>query len=119
MRRKAYVLSYDKKGISTEREADSTRKSAKSKRAQQYINKIARLTTFMDFLRDMPDDPCDAWYRETFPEVSKRTMQRDFAMLNSISYLVEYKRAWECPWDKENEQPVGYYYFAEPYPYGF
>ena len=92
-----------------------------SKKARLYIDKIARLTRLMYFLRGSPDEPCEMWYRETFSEISKRTMQRDFALLDSMDYLVKYKRAWEDPYYKEldEDQPPGHYYFTEPYPYGF
>ena len=94
---------------------------AESKKACLYIDKIARLTKLIRFLRGMPDEPCEMWYRETFPEVSKRTMQRDFALMHSIDYLVKYKRAWEDLYYKEldGDKPPGHYYFEEPYPYGF
>ena len=119
MRRKAYVLEYKSEDEFTDNEAYSVPALPEGKKERQYIEKIMRLTTLMDYLRNMPDDPVEVWYTKTFPEVSKRTMQRDFALMNSILYNIEYKRAWIEAWDKENEQPVGHYYFSEPYPYGF
>ena len=56
---------------------------------------------------------CDVWYRETFPESSKRTMQRDFATLNSIGYRIYYKHHWEDPDFKDDEQPPGHYYLED------
>jgi predicted DNA-binding transcriptional regulator YafY len=118
-KQKAYVLAYKKgEGVPPDK-PNNKPEPAGGKKAEQYIEKLRRLTTLMDFLRGMTDEPCDVWYRETFPEISERTMQRDFALLRSIGYIIEYKRAWDEPWDKENELPLGFYYFMEPYPYGF
>jgi hypothetical protein len=55
-----------------------------------YMGKILRLITMMSEM-DGADDPA-AWYREQFPNLSARTMQRDFRVLNSIGYRVEYQR---------------------------
>lgn len=33
---------------------------------------------------------CKDCYRELFPEVSERTMQRDFKLLNNIGYVIQY-----------------------------
>ena len=84
-------------------------------REKQYIDKITRLTTMMS---EMPYQDCDVWYRETFPDLSERTMKRDFAILKNVefiyhdgSYEVVYKRAWEFPEIKDGEDPPGHYYF--------
>jgi len=76
----------------------------------QFIDKIIRLVTIMG---DLPFEDCDVWYRETFPYSSKRTMQRDFALLKRIGpgYRVYYKREWNDPDEKDDEQPPGHYYF--------
>ena len=67
-----------------------------------------------------------------FPNVSKRTMQRDFSELREINYVIEYKRKWrETPAERtwvdefdgevitEYEPPVGHYYLWDfiPDPY--
>ena len=81
MKRKAFVLRYNI--------ADVIPALPENKKEQQFIEKLIRLTTIMD---DMPDEDCDMWYRETFSKTSKRTMQRDFATLNSIGYEIKYER---------------------------
>jgi len=80
------------------------------KKERQFIEKIIRLMTMMD---ELPYENCDVWYREAFPESSKRTMQRDFATLKKIGpgYVIYYKREWDKPYDKDDEQPPGHYYF--------
>jgi len=83
-----------------------------SKKGQQYIDKIIRLITIMDGL---PYEDCDVWYRGTFPDASKRTMQRDFATLKTIGYEVYYKREWDDPDFKDDENPPGHYYFDGVY----
>ena len=84
-------------------------------REKQYIIKIARLITMMSAL---PEMDCDIWYQETFPDVSVRTMKRDFALLKNVKaiyhdyrYEIFYKRAWEFPELKEGEDPPGHYYY--------
>ncbi len=82
------------------------------KKDKQYIEKLIRLITIMD---DVDYEDCDVWYKATFPHTSNRTMQRDFALMKEIGYNIYYKRAWETPWEKENEDPVGHYYFEGVY----
>ena len=62
---------------------------------------------------DMPTGDPDVWYRGKFPGSSKRTMQRDFAVLKTIGYRIYYKREWENPDDKDDVQPPGHYYYDE------
>jgi predicted DNA-binding transcriptional regulator YafY len=80
-----------------------------SEPGQTYLEKLIRLITMMDDMADA-DDPA-VWYKETFPHMSKRTMQRDFATLNSIGYVISYNRdydwitgkaknKYECEWPK-------------------
>jgi predicted DNA-binding transcriptional regulator YafY len=83
-----------------------------SKKERQYIDKIIRLITMM---ADMPGEDCDKWYGETFPEMSKRTMHRDFAVLKSVGYEIKYKREWDDPEYKDDEQPIRRYYFEGVY----
>ena len=78
-----------------------------SKKERQFLEKIIRLITMMD---NFPDKDCDVWYRETFPQASKRTMQRDFAVLKAVGWLIYYKREWDDPDDKSDDEPPGHYY---------
>jgi hypothetical protein len=57
----------------------------------QYLNKLTRLITIM---RRIPDADCDIWYKQTFPDISKRTMLRDFSLLNEskLGYNIYYKK---------------------------
>ena len=111
-RRKAFVL-VDEAGKEDYRTAYRTAPDfPDGKKERQYLEKIIRLTTMMD---DLPDEDCDLWYRETFPEASKRTMQRDFATLNAIGYRIKYERD---PWnmhDAGTDLPPNHYYCDRPY----
>jgi predicted DNA-binding transcriptional regulator YafY len=108
-RRKAFVL-VDEAGNEDRQAPRRAPDFPEGKKEKQYIEKIIRLTTMMD---DLPFEDCDAWYREAFPEASKRTMQRDFAVLKRVEppYVIYYKREWENPDDKDDEQPPGHYYY--------
>jgi predicted DNA-binding transcriptional regulator YafY len=78
----------------------------------RYIKKLMRLTKMMNEM-DSADEP-DKWYAETFPDASKRTMERDFAVLNAIGYKIRYKRSEDDnvgEWDS----PLGRYYCDFPY----
>jgi len=92
--------------------------------ARQIHEKINRLTRMMSEMGEA-DDPL-IWYHETFPDVSKRTRERDFATLNSIGYYIVY----ELPKDYRNNEHYqdciedGYRYdtandpdYIEPYRY--
>jgi len=107
-RRKAFVL-MDEKGNELFRNNYRVEPDfPEGKKERQFLEKIIRLTTMMD---DLPYEDCDVWYKETFPECSKRTMQRDFAVLNEVGYEVYYKRGWESPYGEGYDQPIGRYYF--------
>ncbi|MDR0963369.1 MAG: hypothetical protein LBM60_01985 [Clostridium sp.] len=80
--------------------------------ARLYLEKIIRLTTIMDEM-DGADEP-DAWYRGRFPDVSLRTMQRDFAQLNAIGYRISYERALENYHNDEYDLPIHHYYCDWP-----
>ena len=108
-KRKAYVLR-DEAGNESSKAPRRKPDYPEGRKERQYIEKIVRLTTMMD---EMAFEDCDVWYRATFPNASKRTMQRDFAALNEIGYRIFYKRAWEEPWNKEDEDPPGRYYYDE------
>ena len=82
---------------------------AKSK--ARYIAKIIRLLTVMD---GIPEEDCDVWYMQTIPGAAKRTMQRDFAVLNSIGFSINYEReAWNMH-DAGTDVPPRHYYCDRP-----
>lgn len=83
----------------------------KSKSERRYMKKLIRLFIIMD---DMPDEDCDQWYAVTFPETSKRTMQRDFATLNSIGYTIRYERSMFNSHDAGFDLPPRHYYCDRP-----
>jgi len=133
-KRKAYITSSEPED-EAKQQKKSKRRSNKpiiGKSQQRYINKIKRLTKFMDHLLNTvgEDDPCDIEYKNLFPNVSKRTMQRDFAALDDIYYTITYKRKWrETPAERtwvdydgevivEYEAPIGHYYL-EPISLGY
>jgi predicted DNA-binding transcriptional regulator YafY len=74
---------------------------------RKYMEKILRLTILMADMTEA-DDPV-AWYRERFPALSARTMQRDFATLNGVGYRVTYQRENDDP-----KRPAGKYYYEWP-----
>ena len=79
-------------------------KLPENKAARRYMGRILRLIDMMCEMEGA-DDPA-AWYREKYPNLSVRTMRRDFKILNSIGYRVEYARGWDI-W--EERQPRKYY----------
>ena len=110
--RKAFILA-DKDGNALFRKKHRAKPDfPEGKKEQQYLEKIIRLTTMMDHL---PDEDCDVWYTETFPNCSKRTMQRDFAVLKKVGYVVYYKRGWESPYGEGYDQLIRRYYFEGVY----
>ncbi|MDR1578750.1 MAG: DeoR family transcriptional regulator [Synergistaceae bacterium] len=82
-----------------------------------YLQKIARLTTLMRDMGSGEDDPV-AWYRAKYPDLSERTRQRDFKILNSVGYHILREN------DPENQEgrPLGKYYcewlYCPPGAYG-
>jgi predicted DNA-binding transcriptional regulator YafY len=111
VRRKAFVLTDAEGNESCHSKYRAEPEFPDGKKERQYLKKIIRLTTMMDGL---PDKDCNVWYRATFPEASKRTMQRDFAILRSIKYKVSYKRSWYYFPDEDiQEDPPGHYYYTE------
>jgi predicted DNA-binding transcriptional regulator YafY len=102
VRRQAYILA------SGEHVAPSF---SENKAERRFMEKIIRLITSLDA---MPEDNCDKWYADSFPTVSKRTMQRDFATLNAIGYRIKYEReAFNCH-DAGFDVPPGSYYCDRP-----
>ena len=78
-----------------------------NKAQTRQIQKLHRL---LRALREMPEEDCDVWYRNTFPEVSNRTMQRDFAELNKLGFEIRYVRdLLELGYDSGEEHPPGRY----------
>lgn len=77
-----------------------------NKKENIYTNKLIRLATIMTGLIGHTEIPyyeddsrnqetCSSWYKKQFPNISTRTMQRDFKQLNEIGYNISYDR-----WDK-------------------
>jgi len=77
-----------------------------NKTQRRYMEKILRLITLM---AETGGDDLVAWYRERFPYLSSRTMQRDFRILNGIGYYIEYERTGDNP-----SRPAGKYYREWP-----
>lgn len=99
-RQRAFILDYEK-GYT-----EPNYPEGKSER--RYLEKLVRL---IEVMQGIPYEDCDIWYTETFPGVSKRTMQRDFATLNSIGYDIRYARSEEYV---DFDMPVNRYYCDEP-----
>ena len=77
-----------------------------NKAQQRLIQKLRRLFVFMRYL-DAEED-CDIRYRELFPNVSKRTMQRDFAELNKLGFNIHYERELDAlGYDPDEPHPKG------------
>jgi len=107
-RRKAFVLTDEAGNELPCSKYRTVPEFPEGKKERQFFEKIIRLITVMD---DLPYEDCDVWYREKYPEASKRTMQRDFATLKAIGYPIYYKREWDNPYDKDDKQPPGHFYF--------
>ena len=139
-KRKAYILHNEPEDAAPKKSRRCSPMSNIGKGEQRYIDKIKRLTMFIKRLRSIhsyDDDedgsqPCERHYKEMFPNVSKRTMQRDFSELREVNYVIEYKRKWrETPAERtwvdefdgevitEYEPPIGHYYLWDfiPDPY--
>ncbi len=76
-------------------------KYTQSERTNAHIDKLIRLVTIMldaeysessDWVEDEKpkEDVFISWYKKTFPNISKRTMYRDFDELNKIGYSIRY-----------------------------
>ena len=85
---------------------------AAGKKEEIFLQKLRRLTQMMD---EMPAENCDKWYADTFPHTSKRTMQRDFAVMNAIGYRIKYEREAFNSHDAGNDLPIRHYYCDRPY----
>jgi predicted DNA-binding transcriptional regulator YafY len=84
---------------------------AESGTESRFIRKINRLITIMD---DAPAKDCDFWYMETIPGAARRTMQRDFAVLISIGYVIKYEREEFNSHDAGQDVPMNCYYCDRP-----
>lgn len=80
---------------------------SENKAIRMHIEKLIRLATIMIGLRyhtelsydddnSVDQETCSSWYRNRFPNLSIRTMQRDFAGLNEIGYSIEYDYFDRC-----------------------
>ena len=72
-----------------------------NKTQRRYMERIIRLCNVISGIDD-EDDPI-GWYRETFPGLSDRTRQRDFALLNQLGITICYIPSdgvvpgrWDC-----------------------
>lgn len=83
-----------------------------SKSGQRFVEKLIRLIITMS---DISEEDCDQWYQEAFPDISKRTMQRDFAVLNAIGYQIKYEREEFNMHNAGCDLPPGHYYCDRPY----
>lgn len=59
-----------------------------NRKQRRCLERLRRLCTLMVRLEEA-EDPV-AWYRETYPDLSKRTRQRDFQELGKIGYRIKY-----------------------------
>lgn len=79
----------------------------RNKAQERWLYKLQRL---MMALQEMPEEDCDIWYKETFPQISKRTMQRDFAELNKLGFEIHYERdLLVLGYDSDEPHPRGRY----------
>jgi len=99
---KAFILSDEKHG-----ELDFSA----GKSEARYLEKLIRLITVMD---DVPAADCDVWYIKTIPGATKRTMQRDFATLNSIGFRIKYERETWNMHDAGMDVLPNHYYCDRP-----
>jgi predicted DNA-binding transcriptional regulator YafY len=77
-----------------------------NKTRRHYMEKILRLVTIME---KMDEEDAAGWYRGKFPELSARTMQRDFRILNDIGYRIEFERT-----NDNHHRSAGKYYCEWP-----
>lgn len=101
-KRKAFVL--EREGLNDVSPPDNLAQA----RVQEKLRRLFRL---MD---DLPEEDCDIWYRAHFPDSSQRTMQRDFALLNSLGYRVKYETEEFNSHDAGIDLPVHHYYCDRP-----
>jgi len=80
-------------------------RSPENQTQQLYFKKILRLIDMMDSMNEA-EDPA-VLYRKKYPDLSTRTMQRDFKILSSIGYVVKYVREA----DAQGERQSNRYYF--------
>lgn len=101
--RKAYVME------------DKTLKAPVCVENKAQARQIQKLHRLLRALKEMPEEDCDLWYRSTFPEVSNRTMQRDFAELNKLDFEIRYERdLLVLGYDSGEEHPPGRYLSDRP-----
>ena len=79
-----------------------------SKQQRLYMKKIIRLTALMCAMNEKSDPA--VWYRANYPELSRRTMQRDFSELREIGYRTYYQSTLYY----DGDHPAGSYYCGLP-----
>lgn len=73
----------------------------------RHLLKIIRLAVIMTELRghielpcyecdDLNQETCSTWYKKRFPDLNRKTMQRDFSELKKIGYFIMYDRFDKC-----------------------
>lgn len=78
-----------------------------NKAKNMHLEKLIRLATIMICLRGHTEltfydegfknqETCSIWYKNKYPNVSTRTMERDFAELNKMGYFIEYDSLDKC-----------------------
>jgi len=101
-KRRAFVMERNKK---------TTSAKAAGKKEEIFLGKLRRLTRIID---EIPDEDCGRWYEETFPQISKRTMLRDFATMNAIGYSIMYERDLYGRYILDDDRPPWRYYCDRP-----
>lgn len=101
-KRKAYVVNWDgcEERVFTENTAEA-----------RFLNKISRLISISGEI--MPGIDCDKWYMENVPGATRRTMQRDFALLRKVGYEIWYQREM-YDWYVHEDKPLRHYYCVPP-----
>lgn len=101
-KRRAFVL--EREGLDDVSTPDSLAQA-------RVLEKLRRLFRLMD---DLPEEDCDLWYQTHFPGISRRTMQRDFALLTSLGYRVKYETEEFNSHDAGTDLPINHYYYDRP-----
>ena len=105
------VYSEKRKAFVLERECLDDVSPTDNPAQARILEKLRRLFRLMD---DLPEKDCDLWYQATFPGISRRTMQRDFALLNSLGYRVKYETEEFNSHDAGTDLPINHYYCDRP-----
>ena len=105
------VYSEKRKAFVLERECLNDVSPPNNLAQARVLEKLRRLFCLMD---DLPEEDCDLWYQAHFPGISRRTMQRDFALLTSLGYRVKYETEEFNSHDAGTDLPINRYYCDRP-----